>query len=242
MKKAMIITTILCICIIAGGIFFLSGKDAQGNTRMEAATGKIGLSFASMMVKQSKRNLKNLPPEMKLLPNLFDAVEANDVAKVAALLAEGAPANSIENATSDTPLFIAIKNNNPRIVQLLLTYNANPYQVTEDGYLPIHMALHPDVTGDPEDMKSFEAIIKALLAAGVSINQRNLWGETPFMLACKGLKKDAAGFFLVNGADMDLKTPEGKTALDISKEKDSWSCIWYYDNRHLFDHHKKEEA
>ena len=71
-------------------------------------------------------------------------------------------------------------------------------------------------------------IISALVEAGADVNEKNSWGETPFILAAK---KDNApkviAFLIKTGADTNTRDQYGKRAFD-HVPKASGVLSWKY--------------
>lgn len=76
---------------------------------------------------------------------------------------------------------------------------------TRDLYEELYQAL----------MANDEPRARAILAAGADINARDHDGLTFVMMFAKGENErpDSINFFLEHGADVNLRSPEGKTAL-----------------------------
>jgi ankyrin repeat protein len=205
---------IFCLLICLVGLSYFSGRDATGANRLIALLGRLDPRVSEGQGQGA----------LLLLPKLFEAVKAGNVDRARILLTAGAPADVPGNVTSYTPLFTAIKNNNPQMVSLLLEYGADPYRITEEGLFPMHAAVQPDILGEDEDYKGAE-IIKALLSRGVSVNQRDFDGRTPLMLACASFKTATARFLLDNGAASDGEDDTGRTAIEIAEQSGNGDCV-----------------
>lgn len=160
----------------------------------------------------------------ELTASLMVAVSKNDLAKAKQLLSNGADPNTAENATSATPLFTAISNNNPQMVQLLLDHGANVTQVNEKGSLPIHEAASGNAFGKDKKYRANE-IIQSLIEHGADVNQKNAKGQTPLMLACKSARKETVLFLLNKNAKTDIQDAKGKTVGDYASEVPAPDCF-----------------
>ncbi len=154
---------------------------------------------------------------------LINAVSSNDIESATKILDAGISPNTADNATSTTPLFIAIANNNPEMVQLLLEHGASVTQVNDKGLMPIHEAARGAVYGSDGLFRSNE-ILDMLIRKGANINQKDILGETPLMLAAKAGRPDTIRFLLTRGADATAVDLDGKTAADIAVESNCTKC------------------
>ena len=75
--------------------------------------------------------------------------------------------------------------------------------------------LAEDATDDLEQEKM--KAVEMLLKAGVEVNKQSIIGESALYCAANQGKYDVAIVLLAAGADKDLKTQGGKTALDTAR-------------------------
>jgi len=73
--------------------------------------------------------------------NLIDAVVKNDTRAVSKLLANGIDPNIIEDEANVTPLHYAAQNNSLEAALKLIIAGARVNAVTEDGYIPLDIAV-----------------------------------------------------------------------------------------------------
>lgn len=59
-------------------------------------------------------------------------------------------------------------------------------------------------------------IVQLLVEAGADVNTKDRWGHTPLMRASIGAYMGIVKFLLKNGAGIEEKNDEGKTALDLA--------------------------
>ncbi len=147
---------------------------------------------------------------------LVKAVASNDLKAVTALLAQGADAN-LNNSVEMPVLIVAIRRGSAPVVEALLKHGADPnVRMADTDFTPLLQAVSLDA---PERAE----IAKALLAAGADPNaatpKKHTWlfGATPMMVAAARGCDDVVQLFLEKGADVNVKTPEGLTALSWAK-------------------------
>ncbi|KAG8035383.1 hypothetical protein G9C98_006829 [Cotesia typhae] len=115
--------------------------------------------------------------------------------------------------TEQVPLHLAVTNLHFPVVQTLLQFSKNPKDQLEckdqEGETPLSLAIKAP-------LKRGREIVEALITAGANINEKNDKGLTLLHQAI--LKEDSATaiFLLENGADINAKTLEGETPLQLS--------------------------
>ncbi len=115
----------------------------------------------------TSKNL-NLARQTPFGPTAFHDVAARGRAEVCALLRQrDADINAIDN-NHDTPLHVAVRCQNPKMVTTLLSYGANKDAVNSDSNTPLHVAA----------LAENKKIIEALLASGADPTIRNKEGKT----------------------------------------------------------------
>lgn len=131
---------------------------------------------------------------------------AKTAAVAEALLAAGAERES-KNAGGYTPLHSAAWAGNIEVVNCLLTKGANPNCTNGMQQTPLHSAA---VMGHAE-------VVSALLAAKANPNVLDLETYTPLHKATQGNGfPDVAKRLLEGGADANIRTVKGQTALDLA--------------------------
>ena len=132
------------------------------------------------------------------LSTLHEAVNANDIEKVKALLSNGADVNA-RNKMGDTPLHVAA-------TELLLAKGADVNGKSEDGMTPMHAAA----------ASNSEDVAELLLAKGANVNAKSNTGMTPLHLAAMYNARDVAELLLANGADVNAKVNNERTPLHLA--------------------------
>jgi ankyrin repeat protein len=109
-----------------------------------------------------------------------------------------------QNLVGDTPLHIAARTNNPRLVDRLLQQNAYIDQKNRAGNTALHMAA---------GLRDQRPLIVMLCERGASINARNNYGLTPLHEACRMGNFVNADDLLDLKADSRARDKRGFTAL-----------------------------
>jgi ankyrin repeat protein len=149
---------------------------------------------------------------------LSAAAFGNDTESVRLLLNAGAPVNQA-NAAGNTPLMNAASNGNLEAVTLLLAAGADvnaraaaPSQQVKNGTIDLgrFTALILASAYGPA------SVVKALLDAGAGANATESRGMTPLMYAAATDHGDIeiARMLIARGADLNVKSTAGETALD----------------------------
>jgi ankyrin repeat protein len=144
---------------------------------------------------------------------LFMATLAGDQENIDMLLAKGADANRRMNMLGlgpVSPLFAAVGFGDPAVIQALLKGGANVNEKDNDGMTALHWAVlahHPEA-------------VKALVAGRADVNAADRFGYTPLHYAAAVDFGDASTVtaLLQAGADPNVKSKEGKTALAYSSD------------------------
>jgi uncharacterized protein len=150
---------------------------------------------------------------------LIEAVQADDRASVAQLVATRANVNIVQDDGSTALAWAAIRSNS-EITQLLLKAGANPNLANEQGVGPLYIAIG----------NGSVPIARMLLARGANPNLARLDGETPLMLATRLGQIEIMKTLLDRGADVNAREKKfGQTAL-------MWAAGHSAATRLLLDH------
>ena len=117
-------------------------------------------------------------------------------------------------------LEIAISYNYPDGVRQLLDKNIEPIAAFSDGRFPLHVVT---TAFDETDIE----IIELLIVQGADLNIQNNFGETPLHLATRqnDPQLEVIQKLLDLGANPDIVTKNGDTALDYAQDKEIKSLI-----------------
>jgi ankyrin repeat protein len=134
---------------------------------------------------------------------LIEAVKANDVATVRALLDSRADVNAVQ-PDGTTALHWAVERDAGDIVRLLIRAGANVKTTNRHGATPLWLA----------SLNGSAATIGMLLEAGADASAASAEGETALMVAARTGTVDAVKLLLARGADPNVKEHwRGQTAL-----------------------------
>jgi len=130
-----------------------------------------------------------------------------------------------------TPLMLAIKNENIKIIKYLIEYGANINKRNKNGYTPLIVAIKKKKNND---------IVKYLIDNGADVNQRTVNGDSPLMEACKKRNKPVIKYLIKNGAEINIENKEGETPLTISIVNNDMNIAKYL-IKHGADIHKRNK-
>ena len=134
---------------------------------------------------------------------LIEAVQADDRASVARLLAKDPSVNSQQDDGSTALAWAAIRCNS-EIAQMLLKAGANPNLTNEQGVGPLYIAIQ----------NGSIPIVRILLAHGANPNLARMDGETPLMLAARLGQVELMKLLLDRGAEVNAREKKfNQTAL-----------------------------
>ena len=142
---------------------------------------------------------------------LHKAIQNRHGSVVDLLLSKGANVNirSVESFPENfysTPLELAVKNSDLRLVQKLLKHKANPHIFGKHGYQPLHLATE----------QGNIAIMKELLKFGADIDQGIHFGvilSTPLHISVRERNLQVLKFLIKNGAKINKQDGHKETAL-----------------------------
>lgn len=137
---------------------------------------------------------------------LYNAVLANDLARVRYLIGRGVDTN-VRNAQNQTPLMVAVINSHEPVAAVLLDHKADPNIADNDGWTAL---MHAVQRSDP-------TMVRLLAAHGVDLEALTRNGISALAMAAQYVKGPAAVALIESGAKVDRAVGKvGYTALMIS--------------------------
>jgi beta-lactamase regulating signal transducer with metallopeptidase domain/ankyrin repeat protein len=167
----------------------------------------LGASFATW-ASQPARVLHETPgvsvhdQARNLVSPLFQAVQEGDVARVRALIANGADVN-FKAVGDGTPLIEAARADRADLVDLLLANGADPNLAVRGDGAPLLAAASGGSL----------AITKTLVEHGAALNMQAPGDGTPLINAIRSGDRATVGYLVEKGADVNRRAPGDGTPL-----------------------------
>lgn len=186
---------------------------------------------------------KGLNPRQKSTrghSGLFIAAAGNNVGNVQFALNLGCRINELLPNSKRTPIFNALRHRNGQMVRALLDLGANPNVVDVDGVTPLRLAVReglPDAfnqlvrakgkvdyhdsagLGLMHDCVGNVKMFPHVRGAGLSVNDcTKKAGITPLMIAAARGSYQATTWLVKNGASVNAKDANGRTARDHARK------------------------
>lgn len=232
------------IILAAMFLLILSGCQPNSKNKETAATSSINQTSETSSTKQTKEeNVVNYPSG-----SLLQAASANDVEKTEEILKNKSYQIDEVNEKAETPLMIAVHNNQPELAKKLIDAGANINQqdsIQDSPYLYAgaegrteilsymltnstpNQAITNRFGGNaliPAAEKGHLENVRILLADGhVNINHQNDYGYTALIEAValrdgSQVYQDIVAELLKHDADPNIVDNYGKTAKDYANE------------------------
>jgi len=131
--------------------------------------------------------------------DLIDAAFQGDVAKVKALLSQGADVNA-KDKFGKRPLHLAAQGGRTEAAKFLIEKGADVSVKDNDGQTPLYYVSNTDVA-------------KLLIEKGAGVNAKGNNGCTPLYLAAQMGRTEVAKLLIEKGADVNAKDKDGYTPL-----------------------------
>ncbi|XP_061853256.1 ankyrin repeat and SOCS box protein 10 [Colius striatus] len=127
------------------------------------------------------------------------------------LLQHGASVKSRTEEEGDTALHVAARHGLTDHVQLLLRHGAELEAENEEGQTPLNAACAQP--HQPQDMDRYYRVCQMLVESGASVNTADRDRQRPLHLACKNANARVAELLLTQGANVNIMSYSGNTAL-----------------------------
>jgi ankyrin repeat protein len=134
---------------------------------------------------------------------IFDAVKANDLAKVKALVEKDTSLVNLKDAAGNTPLHIAAITGSVPIAEYLLLKGAD---INAEN-TQLNTPLHESIRNKKDD------ISRMLIEKGCGLNNRDGIGRAPLHLAAEHNCKSIVELLIAKGADIESETDTKLTPL-----------------------------
>lgn len=135
-------------------------------------------------------------------PKMYVAATDGDVETIKRYLEQGGNANA--KVGREILLHQAVRNQNNKMVKLLISKGADINAKNAYRYTPLYLAVE----------KNNKKIVELLIAKGADVNSENRYdGITPLHLAVDKNNKEMVELLIAKGADINAKNKYGDTAL-----------------------------
>lgn len=149
----------------------INGKQNSGRTCLQLAIESKNIEVVDKLLSHGAD--PNLTGSGNEYP-LFTALRTNSMNEVIGkLLAAGANPNIHKESNGDTPLHIAIANENIDMVKLLLKYNVNVNAVNHKLRTPMHNAISVSISKSTRSFRVERLLLKTGL---IDINAMDILG------------------------------------------------------------------
>ena len=180
--------------------------DKDSETPLLLASQRGNIEVAKLLLEKGA-NVESSEADDNWTP-LHYASDKENVEMVNLLLQKSANVNC-QSKIKSTPLHFVSKSGNLEIVQILILNGASINCEDIKKGTPLHLASKYGHTN----------IAQLLILNGANINHENAWRITPLHLASAFGRSEIVTMLLEIDVCLTLKTKDGKTALEIAKEK-----------------------
>lgn len=149
----------------------------------------IAISFATFAPLKAMQTDKTTDNDFVVAENIIEAVNDIDIISLNVLLAEGASVDTVDNA-GNSPLILASKIGNPRMIDIILAHNPDVNRHNNDGETALMIASANGIL----------SIVKDLKEKGANPDLRNNQGFTSAQIAVRNGHASIAQF--LSGSDV----------------------------------------
>lgn len=152
----------------------------------------------------------------ELIANFFDACRRGNNQQAELMLNANADLINARDVKGFSPLIIAVYNNQPAVVDMLLQRGADKELQDEGAGNTALMGVC---------FRGYKEIAAKLIEAGVDVNQRNNQGANALTFAATFGHLEIAEILLKNGADLFARDVRGKSPLDHAVIQENWEMV-----------------
>jgi ankyrin repeat protein len=207
----------------------VNAPDATGLTPLMAAAGRDSQQLVPLLLAAGAKTSINAKDKGARSALLYAAASWGNrdlrLERIKTLIAAGAKINEADEV-GQTPLMLAAKTGDLDAVQTLLHAGAiaSSDVKTKEGQTTLIYALTG--YGGVQAGDSTGAIIKALIAAGASVNDVDSHGRSALLYACgaqwyHGPIPEAVTHLITGGANVNVVDEDGQTALILAAQAES---------------------
>jgi len=176
--------------------------DKNGNTPLHIAARR-GYSHIIPLLVKAGANVNSIDSQNSATP-FYYTIAKGDIKSVQALIKAGVDVHSESLKGKTTPIHLASGAGHNEILQEIIKAGANVSAVNAYGFSPLHLAAVLD------DIKT----IQLLINEGAKVNVTDQIDKaTPLYYAIESKKFNSAMLLIINGADVNAKTPNGKNII-----------------------------
>ena len=151
---------------------------------------------------------------------IFSMIDHGDIESLESYLNSPEVDLTVKDSIGETPLHVAVENNNYQIVQLLLEHGADVNILDDYNDTPLHLASAKDLN---------ISIVQLLLEHGADVEIReNRNGDTPLHLASYNGNYQIVQLLLEHGANVDSRDFEENTPLHQASINKHYSIVHFF--------------
>jgi ankyrin repeat protein len=148
-------------------------------------------------------------------PGLSESVRRGDLQAATAAAQRGEDLNKGDDEGGIPPLFIAVRDGNRQIVEMLLSKGANVNVRNWNQKTPLHLACD----------KSDQAMADLLVSRGADVNVRDRNQQTPLYMAFEKSAQALVDLLVSRGADVNLPDKDGVSPLHLACKKSDRASV-----------------
>ena len=200
----------------------LSARRQAGENRIQGqpTPRSSNLSGTVEMMTDAKKEL--------LTRQMFTAAVSGDMVAFCAALEAGISVNLIDPASTDTPLMLACRADQPDIVNMCLRFGARNDPHPDFGQTALHAAVSAGAVACTAAILHAAAPSKA---DSIICNLKDPKGSTPLHVACSLGNVELVELLVSHGAELSRKDAQGRTPLHVCAATGQQPCLAF-----LLDH------